>query len=221
MIEEQVTTEDLRSAVKRELLSRCASGDGRVLEKFRMGRGRSWIDFAIVGEMIHGFEVKSIQRNGLQGLGNQVRVFSRVLDRVTLVVVKYHLDEARRVVPKWWGLQVSERDVEGGVQFSVVRDAKDNPFVDPHALAEFFWRDEAMALLREFGYERGLRGKGCAFVHKRLVEAVDLNVLRARVRGLVTNPDMRGLRYRRSSWQRAINTSVVDRGQGYSRVISV
>jgi hypothetical protein len=40
-----------------------------------------------------------------------------------------------------------------------VRSAGPNPAPDPRAMAEFLWRDDALALLEARGAARGMRGK--------------------------------------------------------------
>lgn len=82
------------------------------------------------------------------------------------------------MVPKWWGIQEADGDVNGGILLSEVRSAEQNPSVDPDTLVKFLWRDEVAAFLRELGHGSGLRGKGCGVVYERLVELADLNLIR-------------------------------------------
>ena len=108
-------------------------------------------------------------------------MYGRVLDRVTLVAGRL-LEDARRMVPEWWGL-CEARDIEPGrVQLKHVRPAKKNPAIDLEAVAMLLWRDEALAILGEVGGAAGLRSKPRRDLYRELVRRLTGTQLRTRVR---------------------------------------
>ena len=212
MAHSRLISEELREAVKQQLLAKY-SCDQRVtvLEELRLRHGRARVDFAVVDEKIHGFELKSFQ-SGVGWLPNQIRIYNSVLDRMTLVVGHTLLCEVLDMVPEWWGIQLAVKDVDGAVVLSNVRRARPNPAVDPVAVAEFLWHDEAALLLNELGRGGGvreMRRTACEVLYKRLGEGADLNVIWERVCRQLTNPNMRVCRKSKGDWRMAMQARFV------------
>jgi hypothetical protein len=103
-------------------------------------------------------------------------VYGEVLDTVTLVTCAKHLAAARRAVPPWWGLETA-RLVEGSVRLTPRRRARQNPNVDPFALASLLWRDEALELLETHELASGLRSKPRQVLARALADGLSLVVL--------------------------------------------
>jgi hypothetical protein len=141
----------------------------------------SRIDIAVVNGIIHGFELKS-DRDTLKRLPHQIQIYISVLDKVTLVVGWRHADEARRIVPDWWGIKIATVGRRGGFRFLDIRRARDNPSPDPLAISKLLWREEALTLLHEFGEAERVRYKARALVYARLAEVADLESIQERVR---------------------------------------
>ncbi len=108
-----------------------------------MRHGAARVDVAVVNGSLHGYELKS-DSDSLGRLARQAHVYSSVLDRVTLVAGRRHLEEAMGLVPYWWGVQVAEMKPRGSVLFSSVRRARKNPSQDPVSVAKLLWREEAL-----------------------------------------------------------------------------
>ena len=113
---------------------------------------------ALVNRELCGYEIKahrdSLRR--LQGLpaGMQVQEFSRIFDRVVLVVAPKHLRRAALIVPEWWGLTVATESLE------VFRPGEKNPGPASERLARTLWVREARALASRLKVGRGLVHKG-------------------------------------------------------------
>ncbi len=122
-----------------------ADSDATLIEELGHCQGRVRIDLATVSGVLHGYEIKS-NRDRLSRLSSQAAIYSRVLDRVTLVVGSKHIEAALRLVPRWWGVLLV-RVGSNGVWLDPRRPAAENPDQDPRALVELLWRDEALALL--------------------------------------------------------------------------
>lgn len=157
--------------------------DTLVVDELGLRHGRARVDVAVVNGEIHGYEIKS-DRDTLQRLPEQVRIYGSVLDYTTLVVGPRHSERALPLLPEWWGVERVEADREE-VRFSTFRAAQRNPTPDPVGIAKLLWRSEALALLEEIGAANGVRSKPRAEVYARLAEAVPLEWLQASVRRLL------------------------------------
>lgn len=172
----------LRTALKRKVLAWHADDpETRIIDELGLDHGTARVDVAVVNGLVHGFEIKS-DRDTLVRLPSQIVVYNSVLDRVTLVTGPRHTAAASRVVPQWWGLKVAEIGSRGGVRFETLRRARNNPSLQPLAVARLLWRAEAVTLLEQLGEARGLLGKPRAALYAHLVEVAPLNLLRAHVR---------------------------------------
>jgi hypothetical protein len=127
------------------------------MEELGICRGQVRIDLVVVNGVLHGYEIKS-DRDSLRRLASQADIYSKVLDRMTLVVGQRHLEQAMSIVPSWWGVLRIEACPEGP-RFKTVRRNFANPQRDVRSLVELLWLDDAIALLEERDVARGLRGK--------------------------------------------------------------
>ena len=134
---------------------------------------------ATVGGILHGYEIKS-PRDRLTRLASQAATYSRVLDRVTLVVGPRHTEAALRLVPRWWGVLLVRGSAKG-VFLDRFRRAATNPEQDPQALVELLWRDEALELLERHNAVAGVRSKPRPAVWDRVCEALDMTQIRSAV----------------------------------------
>ncbi len=149
---------DIRQALRQRLFSRhtnCA--DFLLIEELGICRGSVRIDMLVVNSSLEGYEIKS-DRDSLHRLDHQVELYSKVLDRATIVVGERHLTSVLEIVPEWWGVLL----FTGGPRTSrikTIRRPKKNVSVDSRALVELLWHNEAIALLEERSAARGVRGK--------------------------------------------------------------
>lgn len=174
---------DIRAVLKDELLRRYAKyEDTLVLDELGLRHGAARIDLVVVNDRLHGYEIKS-DRDSLRRLPDQIRVYSSVMDRVTLVVGYRHAYNALRIVPEWWGVRLAEKKKRSGtIVLSDARSPRDNPGVDLNAVVALLWRGEALAILEEIGAAGGVRSKRRSEIYRRLVELSDPDYLRFRIR---------------------------------------
>jgi len=160
---------EIRPALRSSLLSSVAGDkDVAVFEELGICRGQVRIDLAVVNGTLDGYEIKS-DRDSLRRLGAQIELYSRVLDRATLVVGNRYLAGAAGMLPDWWGILRIE-PTPGQPRFGVVRDGSPNPGLDPRALAELLWLEDALLLLDRCGGARGVKGKPRRLVWDRVAE---------------------------------------------------
>lgn len=187
---------DIRPALRAQLFSQHASEPETViLDELGVCRGQVRIDVAVVNGIVHGYEIKS-DRDSLHRLAAQVELYSKVLDRATIVVGRRHLDEALTVVPSWWGVLRVE-STPSGTRFVSQRRGASNRQRDARALVEFLWLPDALALLEERGAAQGVRGKSRRFVWDRICERIGIDEIAEAVRSQLkaragsTNPPSR------------------------------
>ncbi len=174
---------DIRAVLKYELLRRYTNDkDTLVLEELGLRHGAVRIDLVVVNDRIHGYEIKS-DRDSLRRLPDQIRIYSSVMDRVTLVVGYRHAYGALRMVPEWWGVKLAEKKKgSGAIVLSDARSPRDNPGVDLNSVVALLWRNEALSILEEMESAKGIRSKTRTDIYRRLVEVSKPEYLRAKIR---------------------------------------
>lgn len=128
----------IRTALKRKALVRYEKDPETViLDELGLRHGAARIDIAVVNGRLHGFEIKS-DRDTLNRLPYQAKIFNSVLDRITLIVTQRHVHAAKEVVPVWWGIMLAEKGSRGAVHFSSIRRPHNNPCpnIEPHLARE-------------------------------------------------------------------------------------
>jgi hypothetical protein len=171
----------LRKATKRSLHARHRQDpETFIFDEFAVAHGASRIDLAVVNGELHGIELKS-DEDTLARLPQQVRAFSGVFDRITLVSGECHVQAAVDLVPDWWGVRVAYEEC-GEILFCDLKLALQNPSQDLAALAALLWRQEALDLLEDLGIASGVRTKPRADLYSRLAEKSCADLLANHVR---------------------------------------
>lgn len=172
---------NIRLALKRTaLLEHIQDPDTVVVDELGLRHGATRVDIAVVNGLLHGYEIKS-DRDTLERLRPQVKLYNSVLDRATLVVGPRHLDAARELIPAWWGIEMAKMQ-DDSLVFCRLRDPLPNPQIDPLSVAKLLWREEALQLLIEHDAARGYFSKPRLAIYNRVIEIVDFDALRERVR---------------------------------------
>ncbi len=128
-----------------------------IVDELGVEEGSFRVDVAVVNGSLHGYEIKSAI-DTLVRLPGQLASYGRVFELMTLVASRRHADAASGLVPSWWGVVIADAEDEA-VVLTEERAPSPNPSVDPYAVAQLLWRDEALELLKERGLARGLRSK--------------------------------------------------------------
>jgi hypothetical protein len=178
------STNDLsiRTALKKFLEDIHASDKKlRIIEELGVQHGVARIDIAVVNGLMHGYEIKS-DKDTLQRLPEQIRVFNLVFDKITLVVGKNHLYEAIQIIPEWWGITIAKSDSSGNVIFNIIREACENENQNSVSIANLLWREEALKILEDNGASEGFYSKSREIIYTRLANVLDQKTLENRVR---------------------------------------
>jgi hypothetical protein len=172
---------DIRSALHAHLWAE--HHDDRatlILDELGLCQGAVRADVAVINGSLAGFEIKS-DRDTLARLPNQVEVYGRVFDYVTLIVGPKHAATIGKAVPAFWGIVVATED-DGVLHLRSLQSAKRNRNVDALAVARLLWRDEALALLAHHDLDTGLRSKPRRRLWAALVAGLRADELAAAVR---------------------------------------
>lgn len=124
--------------------------DVLVIEELGLAHAKSRIDLAVINGDIHGFEIKS-DRDTLARLPSQLEIYTKTLQKLTIVCSKRFIGHVNNMVPDWVGVLEFRQGPRGGVSLYCARRAKRNPEVQTKMVAHLLWRNEAVQLLsREF-----------------------------------------------------------------------
>ncbi len=172
---------DIRRELRADILgSHLEDPETVVVDELGLLRGSTRVDVAVINGELHGYEIKSAE-DTLARLAGQAKAYSQVFDRVTLVASERHVAHALELVPSWWGILVASPDRER-VRLAELRDGHRNGDIRPRAVAEFLWKDEALAMLATRGAARGYGGRARGVVWDRICEVYTLDEIRSEVR---------------------------------------
>lgn len=176
--------------VLRSKLSIVHNGDDAVIvDELKVSRGSSRVDVAVINGRIEGYEIKS-DRDTLSRLANQAEHFSRIADRMTLVVGDKHYDCAVQLIPIWWSILRVTQSTDGTLKLKSARRGQLNRSKCIRSLAEILERDELVALLVAHELDRGCRSfdhrslvaKAVSCIKHRDIEAFVKKILKVRAR---------------------------------------
>jgi hypothetical protein len=154
------------------------------LEEFAIYGGANRADVAALNGLSHGYEIKS-ERDTLDRLPNQVDAYGAIFERATLVSAPRHLDCARDILPKWWGIVEVRCAYGSNCYLRRIRESRTNPAPRATAVASLLWRAEALDLLTKLGLDAGVRSKPSDVLIERLAERVKVEKLSAYVREIL------------------------------------
>jgi len=157
--------------------------DTLIIEELGLCQGEARVDIAVVNGSIHGFEIKSDQ-DTLKRLAGQIAIYSRVLDFITIIVGGEHFDAALSMIPSWWGVIIA-KEKSGQVQLKYKRKGKRNPSLDPMAVVQLLWREEAYKILKDHALHKGLVNRPRAILWNKLVEHMPSDELSTLVRSII------------------------------------
>ncbi|WP_053373455.1 sce7726 family protein [Paenibacillus sp. FJAT-27812] len=155
--------------------------DTLILDELGLCQGDARIDVAVVNGAINGYEIKS-ESDTLERLPRQTDAYNRVFDTVTILTASRFIEGIEDIIPEWWGITKAEMDADGIVHFFPYRMPHQNPSIDPIALAQLLWREEALSVLKERGLHKGLLSKPRQVLWSALAEQLELSDLQDEVR---------------------------------------
>lgn len=151
-----------------------------LIEELGIFQGKHRIDMALVNGLLHGYEIKS-ESDTLERLPAQKESYNQIFDKITLVADEHHVEEAMKIVPSWWGLTAA-REKDGSTSLDEIWPARRNHNVDPYALCQLLWRDEALAVLKANKLASGMWHLPRKKLWRKLADNIEVSRLRAIVR---------------------------------------
>jgi len=171
----------IRENFHRKVLRRYHSAsDVLVVDELGLRHGKCRADIALVNGRLIGYEIKS-DEDSLNRLEEQVQFYSAVFDRATIIVAETHVKPVRSLVPKWWGIVVGKPRGETQVSFQTLRRPELNRKVDPYAVAQLLWSEEAATILNELGEPPSVLRQRRSVLYQLLADLLTLTELRRRV----------------------------------------
>ncbi|WP_407923096.1 sce7726 family protein [Bifidobacterium xylocopae] len=166
------------------MINRCKSNNGPdvlKLDEFALC-SEVRADITVINGHMTGYELKSASDN-LKRLPKQVSFYSKVLDYCNLVVAENHFDRALQLLPSSWGIYIAKGTKKGSLHIRRYRTARiDRSMFDARLAVELLWRDEALDILTQYGYDRGVRSLTRPFIWDRMVERFTPSQIRQLVR---------------------------------------
>ena len=174
--------EDIRGLLREALISELMKSKQstghptRIISELGVNHGASRIDIATVNGLIHGYEIKS-DMDTLLRLPEQSVEYSKVFDKITLVVGREHVIDSIDMIPIWWGVVLAKISEAGSVTFSVLREASANPCQEKLAIARLLWKDEAIEALGQIRKHGICGSKDRESIYAELASSLSLEKL--------------------------------------------
>ncbi len=153
-------------------------GKIRIFEEKQIGKTRA--DIVMVTETaVCGIEIKS-DADTYTRLSRQVHDYDRFYDMNFVVVGSSHAVHIEEHVPEWWGIITVEEnenpELEGTLDFYVLRKPKPNPELDWKKKISILWRPE-MAHIQELNHMHKYDYLSKAAVAEKILATVPEDVL--------------------------------------------
>ncbi|PNH95721.1 sce7726 family protein [Vibrio diazotrophicus] len=178
---------DVRDAVHKKLLKNYHNDPSTlIVDEMGICVGACRVDIAVLNGSLHGYELKS-EKDTLDRLPSQVKYYSAVMDKATLVVSECHLSEAKKLIPDWWGIKVVSKGKRGAINITHERAERRNQNVNPLSLAQLLWKDECLSLLDKWGKLRGNKSKPRHLLWSIVSESIPEKELRDDIRTTLKN----------------------------------
>lgn len=178
---------EIRQNFHRKILRRQHAHKGTlVIDELGLNHGKCRADIAVVNGRFVGYEIKS-NNDSLRRLEEQVKSYSAVFDRVSIIVGNRYIDSIQDYIPDWWGVIVSVRGPRGAVNFDLIRKDQTNKNIDPISIAKLLWRNEAEEILMQKKMPFKILRQPRAILYECLVDVLNTCELRKIVRKYLKN----------------------------------
>lgn len=173
---------DIRKALYKDILIKIKKQypETKIIEELGLCQGNVRIDLVAINSHIYGFEIKS-ESDDLRRLPIQIKYYSKILDKITIVIDKKHLDKVKKIIPEWWGIIVAKKCSKENIILLQERTSKLNRKIDSNLLVQLLWKDETIKILKENKLYKGLSKKPRNFLWKKLANELSLPHLQSYV----------------------------------------
>ena len=148
-------------------------GKIRILEEKQIGKVRADV-VMVTPDALYGIEIKS-DNDSYTRLEAQVKNYNLYYDYNIVAVGSSHAGHIAEHVPEWWGI-ISVEEINGKLDFYVLREAKQNPKVKPAYKIKILWRPE-LARIQAKNRLPVYKEKSKSFVQKAVLDRVPEEIL--------------------------------------------
>ncbi|MBW8040269.1 MAG: sce7726 family protein [Planctomycetes bacterium] len=118
-----------------------------VIEELRVHNGNAIADVVALYKDAHCFEIKG-DSDKIERAVKQGDYFNLSFRRITLVTTTKHLNKAKELLPKFWGIMIAERK-GNEVTLKYIRRARNNPCFDKSLALLILWKSEMLPLVEQ------------------------------------------------------------------------
>lgn len=161
------------------------SEDTLIIDELSLCQGTARIDVAVIKNCFHGYEIKS-EKDNLSRLPNQINIYNKVMDKMTVITGENHYDKILDLVPDWWGIKVVVH-TKSGINIVTKKRGKKNKSVNPYSIAQLLWKEEVLEILDQKGLSKGFKSKPRKVLWERLASSLPLKELQFIVRETLKN----------------------------------
>lgn len=158
--------------------------DAKIIDELKLCQGEAIIDIAVFNGSINGYEIKS-DSDTLERLPKQMEIYNKVFNKMTIVTGDKYIDNIFNIVPEWWGIIKVINGTSKIDNFVVVRENKENKYIDSTALIQLLWKDEILELLDLFNIKSGVKSKSKKALWKITSDNIELKHIENFVRNKI------------------------------------
>jgi hypothetical protein len=182
-----LSDKDIRTKLNEELRA-FAPKKSVIINEYGVWNNR--IDVALIENCLVGYEIKS-DKDTLIRLPQQVDLYNKVFDYVSIVCTEKYITRIMLSVPAWYGIiEVYQDFVE--ICLKTIRTPIRNPNLNAEYLAGLLWRDESLVLLDKYSSEHGLKNKRKDLMHDKLCSLLSIRELHKEVINTLKQRDWSG-----------------------------
>lgn len=157
--------------------------DAMVIDELGVAHGKNRIDIAVVNGCIHGYEIKSSKDNLLR-ISSQLDSYVKCFEKLSVITAENHLDALMKKTPEWCGIILAEKEQQGNIKFTTLRESKTNPDVDIVAMAHFLWKKETIEMLKSLGADKDMLKGTRINLYKNLSRMITIPELSEKIKYL-------------------------------------
>ena len=158
-------------------------GKIRILEEKTMGRSRADI-VMVTPENLCGIEIKS-DADSYVRLAGQVKDYDNYYDRNIIVVGSSHALHVEEHVPEYWGI-ITVEDTGEGLDFYMLRAARDNPKRYMKRKLSFLWRPELFEIQTKMDMPK-YKDKSKDFVIEKIASLIPERISEEELNSLISS----------------------------------
>lgn len=173
--------------ILRKYLSRKYT-NAQIVDELVVCNGKNRVDVVVIDKILWGFEIKTSEDN-LKRLKQQIEGYSKVFDKITLVIASKHLNSLEKVnIPENIGVMVFTEYKNGKLKsVKSIKKTKVNKNIVTTDLCHFLWRDEAYNILKRNNLNRGYSNSDVSEIRNTLIRSFKQTELKAMVTQTLKN----------------------------------